>query len=110
MKHASFNQNYYTFCKNCGKMSLTATSKAEYCPDPPPGEEKTNCRAKFHANGKVSSHNPTVTNCFGEDIDVDAVLASFYFFMNKDRQSGQRPSLTNTCSFYQSKGISVPQP
>ncbi|WP_162944718.1 hypothetical protein [Flavisolibacter nicotianae] len=91
MKKRSFRHNYYTFCKNCGEINLTATSRADCCPDPPPGEEKSNCRSKFHSNGKVSSHNPTVANCFGEDIDVDKALAGIYFFNEQGPKEWTRP-------------------
>src|SRR5438067_1013701 len=90
MKKRSCKLNYYTICNNCGEISLTATSRADYCPDSS-GEEKTNCRSKFHANGKVSSHNPTLTNCFGEDIDVDKTLEGIYYLYEQGSREWSEP-------------------
>jgi hypothetical protein len=66
--------NYYVICWNCGKISYANKSTAQYCQELINGK-RPNCNPAFNQRGRRPSYDPTVTTCFGEQVNIDEVIA-----------------------------------
>jgi len=69
--------NFYTVCKDCGTITYTNKSSADFCQKNEAGIP-CNCNANFTARNKRPCYNPTVLTCFGEQVNGDEMIAVFY--------------------------------
>lgn len=75
--------NFYTICYNCGDISYTNKSSADFCQKDKAGERST-CNPNYHNRDKQPCYNPTVTTCFAEQVNVDEVILRFFKYYEQD--------------------------